>query len=89
MRAPLLVASVGLLFTAIVALVAFVAAAMAIERWWPSRMPDRSPTEAGPPIPCAICQRPIPPGRGLYRTEQGDVHEECYQEQCRKPKPSP
>ena len=89
MPGPLLVASVGLLFTAIMALVAFVAAAMAIERWWPSRMPGRSPTEADPPIPCAICQRPIPPGGGRYRTEQGDVHEECYQEQRRKPKPSP
>jgi hypothetical protein len=42
-----------------------------------------------PPILCAICQRPIPPGCGRYRTDKGDVHEECYQEQQGKPNPSP
>jgi hypothetical protein len=44
-------------------------------------------TTEEPRILCAICQRPIPPGRGRYRTEKGDVHEECYEEQQGQPKP--
>ncbi len=35
--------------------------------------------EEEPPTLCAICKRPILPGRGRYRTEEADVHEECYQ----------
>ena len=27
----------------------------------------------------ASCGRPIGPGSGGYRTEEGDVHEECYE----------
>jgi hypothetical protein len=35
---------------------------------------------------CAICGRPIVPGSGRYRTEEGDVHEECYKKRYgRKP----
>ena len=35
---------------------------------------------------CAICKRAILPGSGRYRTDEGDVHEECYQERHgRKP----
>jgi hypothetical protein len=97
MPGPLLVASAGLFFAAILTLVAFVLGSMLFDqlKWarptmpWPSRMPSRSPAEEDPPILCAICQRPIPPGRGRYRTEQGDVYEECYQEQRDKPKPAP
>jgi len=34
----------------------------------------------------ATCKRAILPGSGQYRTEDGDVHEECYQERHgRKP----
>ena len=29
---------------------------------------------------CAICKRAVLPGGGRYRTEEGDVHEECGQE---------
>jgi hypothetical protein len=29
---------------------------------------------------CAVCQRPILPGQGRYRLEEGDVHEECYED---------
>jgi hypothetical protein len=32
---------------------------------------------------CAICQKPILPGEGRYRTENGDTHTECFK---RKPK---
>jgi len=35
--------------------------------------------EEEPPTLCAFHKRPILPGRGRYRTEEGDVHEECYQ----------
>ena len=41
--------------------------------------------EHGPAI-CVICKRPIPPGRGRFRTEEGDVHEECYRERERREK---
>ncbi len=41
---------------------------------WPAMM-----AEDEPPTLCAICKRPILPGSGRYRTEEGDVHEECYQ----------
>jgi hypothetical protein len=36
---------------------------------------------------CAICGRPIVPGSGRYRTEEGDVHEECYQKRYGKKPP--
>ena len=36
---------------------------------------------------CVICGRPIVPGSGRYRTEEGDVHEECYEKRYGK-KPS-
>ena len=38
------------------------------------------------PVICAICKRPIPPGSGRFRTEEGDVHEECYRERERREK---
>jgi hypothetical protein len=42
--------------------------------------------EVEPSNTCAICKRTILPGSGRYRTEEGDVHEECYQERHgRKP----
>lgn len=41
---------------------------------WPAMM-----AEEEPPTLCAFRKRPILPGRGRYRTEEGDVHEECYQ----------
>ena len=28
---------------------------------------------------CVICKRRIDPGKGRFRTEEGDAHEECYQ----------
>jgi hypothetical protein len=34
---------------------------------------------------CVICKRPIAPGKGRFRTEEGDAHEECY----KQGKPSP
>jgi hypothetical protein len=97
MPGPLPVGSVGLFFAGIVALVAFVLGSTRLARLegtrptlpWPSRMLSRPPTEEDPPILCAICQRPIPLGRGRYRTAQGDVHEECYQEQRDKRERSP
>ena len=27
---------------------------------------------------CLICKRPIAPGKGRFRTKEGDAHEECY-----------
>jgi hypothetical protein len=27
---------------------------------------------------CVICKLPIAPGKGRFRTEEGDAHEECY-----------
>jgi hypothetical protein len=42
--------------------------------------------EAHGPVICAICKRPIPPGSGRFRTEEGDVHEECYRERERRKK---
>jgi hypothetical protein len=36
---------------------------------------------------CAICGRPIVPGSGRYRTEEGDVHEECYEKRYGKKPP--
>ena len=36
------------------------------------------------PAICVICKRPIPPGSGRFRTEEGDVHEECYRERREK-----
>jgi hypothetical protein len=42
--------------------------------------------EVEPSNTCAICKRVILPGSGRYRTKDGDVHEECYQERHgRKP----
>ena len=29
---------------------------------------------------CVICKRPIAPGKGRFRTEEGAAHEECYKE---------
>ena len=46
----------------------------------------RMTAEVEPSNTCAICKRAILPGSGRYRTEEGDVHEECYQERHgRKP----
>jgi len=33
----------------------------------------------GEPVICAICHLPIEEGSGRYRTEEGDVHQECYE----------
>jgi hypothetical protein len=27
---------------------------------------------------CFVCQKPLVPGKGRYRTEKGDAHIECY-----------
>lgn len=46
----------------------------------------RMTAEVEPSNTCAICKRAVLPGGGRYRTEEGDVHEECYQERHgRKP----
>jgi hypothetical protein len=46
----------------------------------------RVTAELEPSNTCAICKRAILPGSGRYRTKDGDVHEECYQERHgRKP----
>lgn len=44
--------------------------------------------EVEPSNTCAICKRPILPGSGRYRTEEGDVHEECCQERHGRKSPT-
>jgi hypothetical protein len=48
-----------------------------------SHVPFRSlPSKEDEVSVCVICKRPIAPGEGRFRTEEGDAHEECY----RRPK---
>jgi len=37
-----------------------------------------SPSKEEEVTVCVICKRPIDPGKGRFRTEKGDAHEECY-----------
>ena len=35
---------------------------------------------------CVIGKRPIDPGKGRFRTEEGDAHEECYKQDRSRPR---
>lgn len=37
-----------------------------------------SPSKEDEVTVCVICKRPIDAGKGRFRTEKGDAHEECY-----------
>ena len=47
----------------------------------PFHVPFRSlPSKEDEVSVCVICKRPIAPGKGRFRTAEGDAHEECYKE---------